>query len=148
MTKFIASRAGRKATTKPAKPYSGFPLYAHASGRWAKKIRGKLHYFGAWDDSDAALAKYLDVRDDLHAGRTPHPKRAGLTVRELCNRFLAAKEAAKDAGELAPVTWSDYFQICKYLVEPTLRRKAPKATSVRCRGRSHERRDGRLVAVS
>ena len=117
VAKSTSSRGGRKATKKPPKPYPDYPLYAHASGRWAKKIRGKLHYFGRWDDPDRALSRYLDERDDLHAGRTPRIKRDGLTVRELCNRFLAAKETARDAGEIAAVTWSDYFQICKYLVE-------------------------------
>lgn len=36
---------------KPAKARPNFPLFAHVTGRWAKKIRGKLHYFGKWADA-------------------------------------------------------------------------------------------------
>ena len=44
------------ANPKPAKPHADFPLYTHRSGRWAKKIRGRLHYFGPWDDPEPALS--------------------------------------------------------------------------------------------
>jgi hypothetical protein len=54
---------------KPEKPNPEFPLYAHAAGYWAKRIRGKLHYFGKWDDPQAALDKYLKEKDAFHAGR-------------------------------------------------------------------------------
>jgi len=46
------------ANKKPDKPTPDFPLYAHARGYWAKKIKGKLKYFGKWDEPDSALAAY------------------------------------------------------------------------------------------
>ena len=100
------------AAAKPAKPYEGFPLFPHATGRWAKKIRGKLHYFGPWADADAALAKYLDQRDALHAGRTPRPTGDGLTLHALCNRFCEAKERQADAGDITRRSFVDYHSSC------------------------------------
>src|SRR5215831_11150755 len=61
------------APADPGKPYPEFPLTAHPAGYWCKKIRGKIHYFGPWDDPDGALAKYPEQKDALHAGRTPRP---------------------------------------------------------------------------
>ncbi|HVS34878.1 MAG TPA: hypothetical protein VMS17_04800 [Gemmataceae bacterium] len=58
---------------KPDKPRPVFPLFAHAAGVWAKKTRGKMHYFGPWADPDSALAKYLEQKDALDAGRKPRP---------------------------------------------------------------------------
>jgi integrase len=101
---------------KPAKPYPDFPLFPHATKRWAKKIRGRLHYFGPWDDPEGALAKYNEQRDDLHAGRKPRPDAAGLTVKQLVNAFLAAKEALVGSGELSPRTYAQYEETCRLLL--------------------------------
>jgi integrase len=102
---------------KPAKPYPEFPLFPHATRRWAKKIRGKLHYFGPWEDPDGALKKYLEQRDDLHAGRTPRVQGEGLTVRDLVNRFLTGKRHLLDTREITRRTFQDYYATCARLVE-------------------------------
>ena len=104
-----------KTAKKPAKPYGDFPLFLHKTGQWAKKICGRMHYFGK--NATAAEAKYNANRDDLHAGRTPRLHPDGLTVRDLVNRFLSAKKALVHSGELSPRTWSDYYGTCEYLVK-------------------------------
>ena len=89
---------------KPSKPHASFPLTAHNNGQWCKKIRGKIHFFGIWGEPQAALAAYLQVAADLHAGRQPRqvtrsPETA--TVKAICNHyrerpdFLAARQAAR-----------------------------------------------------
>src|SRR5262245_2736279 len=102
--------------SKPAKPYPEFPLTAHPAGYWCKKIRGKLHYFGPWGDPDGSLKKYLDQKDDLHAGRTPRQDAGSTTVKDLCNAFLNARRAAVVGGELSERTWKDYRAILTALV--------------------------------
>jgi integrase len=101
---------------KPVKPYPEFPLFPHAAGVWAKKIRGKLHYFGQWSDPDAALAKYGREKDALHAGRTPRPEMEGLTVKELANQFLNHKKDMLGEGRLSPRTWGEYRETTDLLV--------------------------------
>src|SRR6516162_1580977 len=101
-----AGSAGKPA--KPSKPYPEFPLFPHATRRWAKKIRGKFHYFGPWADPDGALAKYLEQKDALHAGRTPRVKPEGLTVRDLANQFLTNKQDLLDNHEITRRTWLEY----------------------------------------
>lgn len=99
---------------KPHKPYPEFPLFPHASGQWAKKIRGKLHYFGR--DPETALASYLAQKDDLHAGRKPSLLIESVTVKDVANAFLKAKLSLRDNGELTHHTWMMYQYATKMAV--------------------------------
>ncbi len=62
------------------------------------------------------MADYKAVADDLHAGRTPRVKSDGLTVADLCNRFLTAKMRKVEASELSTVLFTDYKMITDLLV--------------------------------
>lgn len=88
--------------------YPEFPLFAHANGSWAKKIRGELHYFGGWGDPEGALEAYNRTKDDLHAGRRPREVSKGVEVRHLCNDFCNAKNSLVEVRELSPRTMQDY----------------------------------------
>jgi integrase len=118
----------RKDADRPQKPYPEFPLSPHPSGAWQKKIRGKIHYFGRWarrvngklvriegDGWKEALEEYKKVADDLHAGRKPRLQANGLTLSDLCNRFLTAKLRQYEAGEISA-----------RMFEPTADPKKPK----------------------
>ncbi len=105
---------------RPAKPRPDFPLFPHRNGRWCKKVRQRNHYFGKWADDpkgEAAVALWLDQKDDLLAGRTPRLTPGdGFQVADLVNRFLSAKQALVDTGELQPRTWQDYYVVCERIV--------------------------------
>jgi integrase len=103
-------------SNKPAKPHKDFPLFAHDSGQWAKKVRGRTHYFGPWADSKAALDRWLEAKDDLLGGKV---RRRGdaLTLRELANDFLRAKKASVESGELDERSWQEYHNICERVLE-------------------------------
>ena len=103
-------------TNKPAKPYPEFPLFAHAAGVWAKKIRGNLHYLGPWDDPDGALNKYLEQKEDLHAGRAPRLNPEALTVKEAVNTFLDEKKHRVRGGGLSARTWDEYKEACDTII--------------------------------
>ncbi len=107
----------RSKPAKPSKPYPEYPLTAHPAGYWCKKIRGKLYYFGPWDDPDGALKKYQEQSEDLHSGRKPRPDPEALTVKDLANAFLNHKKDKQDAGELSPRTWLKYKEVTDLLVK-------------------------------
>lgn len=124
--------AGSRDDRRPSKPYPGFPLMFHASGRIAKKVRGNFHYFGRWatvkkgeltpvDNLDAAIQEAVDLwnlqRDDLQAGRKPRTQAGGYTLAELTNDYLNFKRRLMDAGELAPRTFSEYHRSCQLVID-------------------------------
>ena len=116
MTARIVSQRGRKAN-KPSKPRRDFPLFAHASGQWAKKVRGKLYYFGAWDDPRAAEDKWHRDREALQDGRNPDESNHGDSLSWLINVFLDEKAADQERGLLSKDTLNDYIRVAKHLVE-------------------------------
>lgn len=104
---------------KSPKPYEGFPLTRHPSGRWCKKIRGRLVYFGKIDEPEKALERFNREWPFLKDGRTPPPIDTGdgCTVRLLCNAFLTSKKARLDTGELSPRSFQNYFHTCELLID-------------------------------
>jgi hypothetical protein len=53
---------------KPSPPYTPYLFYAHSLGLWAKRICGRVVYFGSWDDAQAAVDKFLEQRESCYAG--------------------------------------------------------------------------------
>jgi hypothetical protein len=84
---------------------------------WAKKIRGRLYYFGPWSDPEGALKKYEEQKEALHSGKKTRADPEAFTIKELVNHFLNAKQALVDSGELSPRTWQDYKYTTDALIE-------------------------------
>ena len=100
------------------KPYPTFPLTPHPNGQFCKKIRGKTHYFGTVDDPDAALSEYHRWCDALHSGRAARVTRTvELTVADLANRYLNAKERKRENGQLTPGAFVEYHRHCERFIE-------------------------------
>lgn len=115
-----------KRLPEPKKPSPDFPLGIHKGTRyWCKKVRGKAHYFGKWDDDPqgiAALDEWLRVKDYLKQGKPypPHPNDENAeepegvtTVALLCGKFMTDKE--KNGG-LSPRTLQELDATCQRVV--------------------------------
>ncbi len=124
---FVLCEAGR-----PSKPYDGFPLYAHPSSQWAKKIRNQFAYFGAWgrringklvrvegDGWKEALESYRSQAEAFHSGRKPRiPNVHGITIEECCDRFLTAKVRKMQSGEITHKSFAEYKLASDLVVVP------------------------------
>lgn len=111
---------------KPAKPTPDFPLYAHASGKWAKKVGNKLRYFGSWEDPDAALAEYQQWRSEydertrlptLDELRERYPLKHQMALDDAVERFLDDKLSQADRGEISHRTYRENRDTCQRLVD-------------------------------
>jgi integrase len=96
---------------KPSKPYAAYPLHAHNSGQWAKRIRGKERYFGVWADPTAALNRYLAFINGI-----PLPNAID-TVGRRVDAFVAEKEAQHATGDIADETMREYKATCKVIAD-------------------------------
>ena len=112
-----ANLASTAKPDKPRKPRKEFPLYPHAVGQWAKRVRGRVHYFGPWADPDAALARWNATKDDLLAGNPAKLDPNTFTVADLINEFLRSKGCMVDRGKLSPRTWRDYRAVCRRVLD-------------------------------
>jgi len=111
MSKSIARSNSKPA--KPEKPFDGFPLTVNGNGQWSKKLRGKVFYFGTWDDWEAALEEYQrDWPHILKHGRRPFdgvlPAEESATIGGLCDAFVEAKRHLLDSGELKLQSFRGY----------------------------------------
>jgi integrase len=115
---------------KPGKPHPSFPLTAHPNGQWCKKIRSKVHFFGVWSDPDAALAHYLRVAADLHAGREPvSVSSPEFTVKEMGNEFLAYQMERVSSGQISTRWFEDCRRVIRHFAKHVGVSRSPAALS-------------------
>lgn len=110
----------QRAITAAKEVSRDWPLTANGNGQWSKKVRGRVHYFGAWNDPEAALSLWLDQKDDLLAGRKPRDRDddgGDVSVGELCYAFLANKSKKVAAGELTKKSLKEYERTADLIVE-------------------------------
>ena len=124
----------RKPSNVPKRPYPEYPMGPHVNGRWQKRIKGKLYYFGRWgrmidgaivqlegdDWWKPALEIFKAQIDGIHAGRgqvdTTKPDPSQLTVAAMCNKFLTSKLRLLESAEIVKRTFEDYRGTCDRLV--------------------------------
>ena len=121
-----ATKGGNAKPPKVTKPHADFPLWPHPSGRWCKKVRGRAIYFGKTSDDPngtRALERWIADRDYLLAGKTPPGDKTALTVGDLANLYLEARDADVNAGELTVDAFECYRRTAKRLIETFGRRR-------------------------
>ena len=123
----MANSTRKSRPKKPAKPHPDFPLFPHTNGKWAKKVKGKMFYFGSWADSNAALEEWSEHKEHilLHGEKKRDDGSDGsLTIKGLADHFLTAKKNRLDSGELSARTFRGYYDTLQFLAD-TLGKSRP-----------------------
>lgn len=93
-----------------------FPLTLHPTGRYCKKIKGKLYYFGT--DKRIALQRYLEQAAYLHTGRNQKNDSVNntISIRALCNLYLEHQNSNVGAGQITADHYRDQVKGLRMLV--------------------------------
>jgi hypothetical protein len=77
-----------------------FPLTLHSTGKYCKKIKGKMHYSGK--DRKQALERYLEQAAFLHNGKTKMFKTTNgyMALKSLCKIYLQHRQAKAASAEI------------------------------------------------
>ena len=90
------------------------PPYLHPSGQWAKKIDGKMFYYGK--DKEAAIQAWKKQLSYVANDITPPPRGSCPTLAELGNVYADYMRRVVDAGELASRTATEYTKSIRRLI--------------------------------
>ena len=117
-----SSKRAASKPVKPEKPFDGFPLTVNGNGQWSKKLRGKVFYFGTWDDWEGALEEYQrDWPAILKTGQRPFDgvlsADEDANIGGLCDAFVEAKRHVLDSGELSLRSLQEYEESAAGIVD-------------------------------
>ncbi len=94
------------------------------SGYWCKVFKGRRHYFEKVANDPTGTAS-LDQWLEIKAGRAPVKPRDGIRIGEICNEWLAHKQAKLDADEIVQDTWTEYKHTCALVLASINRELTP-----------------------
>jgi integrase len=124
-------RRPRRKLVPPAKPYPAFPLSCHSSGKFQKRINGRLCYFGAWatrkdgelvpvEDGgwEKALAEYEAKKAELEQAAQAEARRAGIAAALKANEDAAqAGREEQQLAELAAARGLRMVELCNRFLD-------------------------------
>lgn len=103
---------------KPIWPYkSETVLTAHNNGQWSKKHKGKVYYFGTWDDPKGALERWRQEWHYITGGEvTPRERAAaGCPLLDSLNAYLNERHKQMDRGDIEYSTYREYKDAVKVI---------------------------------